>query len=99
MLTENQFGVVFDVIHFPPETKKKIIALRNMKIREGQENFTCTDAIVYAINCGYELEKAMAGKKQSNVTVGANNASEVIRTDRPDLSNRIKTGEVKNGNS
>ena len=91
MLTENQFGVTYDVINFPSETKKKIIQLRNLKIRNGQENFTCGDAIVYAINCAHQLEMVMDAKlKEQKNPANTPDASEVINKNRPDLSNRIK---------
>lgn len=91
MLTENQFGVTFDVINFPSETKKKIIKLRNIKIRNGQENFTCGDALVYAINCAYHLEK-MAEERLNKKKYPEDkpDGNDIINNNRPDLSNRIK---------
>lgn len=53
MALETHFGIEVDLVRFPEETKKKIIEIRNSKIKSGEENWTCTDVLVWAVNMAH----------------------------------------------
>lgn len=52
---EAHIGLELDIIRFPDDTKKKILEMRNDKIKQGQDGWTCTDVLVYSVNMAHTV--------------------------------------------
>lgn len=61
-MIESHFGVEFDILSLPKETKKKITEIRNNKIKSGEVNYTMTDVVVWAVNVADHAAKLEARK-------------------------------------
>ncbi|GAB1376814.1 hypothetical protein MASR1M48_16660 [Lactococcus petauri] len=67
MALETHFGIEIDIIRFPEETKKKIIEIRNQKIKAGEINYTFTDVLVWSVNMAHIVTMKQAQAESTPV--------------------------------